>query len=148
MTEDSNDLDAKHPPDRMELIKDIIGFQFKLVVDGMRDFILVPVSLLVGFVSLVKPGDYPGTGFYTLLRAGKNSEHLINLFSAADKLQDTDPDLSEKLAGDIQDIDALINKVEHFAKNEYNSGGLTQKAREHLDQVINSLRNQSDKKDS
>jgi hypothetical protein len=26
-------------------IKDIIGFQFKLMVDGFRDFILVPVSI-------------------------------------------------------------------------------------------------------
>ena len=41
-------------PDRWTLIRDILVLQLKLVVDGMRDFILVPISLIVGIASLLK----------------------------------------------------------------------------------------------
>jgi hypothetical protein len=74
-------------PSRMELFKDSISLQFKLVIDGFRDFILVPVSLIISIICLVKPGKYPGTSFYHMLRAGKNTGRWINLFSANDKIQ-------------------------------------------------------------
>ena len=40
-------------PDRWTLIRDILVLQLKLIVDGFRDLILVPISLVVGFVSLL-----------------------------------------------------------------------------------------------
>jgi len=73
-------------PDRWTLIRDIFVLQLKLVVDGLRDFILVPVSLIIGIASLLKGGDSPGSQFYELLRTGRRSERWINLFGAAERV--------------------------------------------------------------
>ena len=40
-------------PDRWTLLRDLFVLQFKLVVDGMRDFLLVPASLIAGIISLL-----------------------------------------------------------------------------------------------
>ena len=65
------------------LIRDIAVLQVKLVVDGLRDLILVPASLIAGIVSLSKTrGGEPGPEFYSLVSVGKQSERWINLFGA------------------------------------------------------------------
>ena len=61
-------MGSRETPDRWTLIRDIAVFQFKLFVDGVRDLVLVPVSLVLGLVSLLKGGDRVGTEFYDLLR--------------------------------------------------------------------------------
>ena len=49
--------------DRWTLIRDIAVLQVKLIFDGLRDFILVPVSLIAGIISLVRAGDPAGNEF-------------------------------------------------------------------------------------
>jgi hypothetical protein len=70
-------------PDRWTLMRDLFVFQAKLFVDGLRDLLLVPASLLAGIWSLVS-GDKgrPGPQFYQLIRVGKQSELWIDLFKA------------------------------------------------------------------
>jgi hypothetical protein len=132
--------------DRWTLIRDIAVLQVKLVVDGFRDIVLVPVSLIAGVVSLVKGGERPAPHFYDLLRIGKQSEHWINLFGAADHVQGSSP-YDDRFAG--QDIDSVVSKVEAFVIDEYKKGGVTAQAKDHLDKVLNSVRrNRTDKKSS
>ena len=40
--------------DRWALLRDIAVLQVKLVVDGARDLVLVPISLVAGLISLAK----------------------------------------------------------------------------------------------
>ena len=77
--------DADRPAmSRTTLARDIVVLQAKLLVDGLRDLILVPTSLILRIVSLVAYNDkQPGAEFYRLLHAGKQSEHWINLFWCA-----------------------------------------------------------------
>jgi len=122
--------------DRWEVIRDIGVLQVKLVVDGLRDLVLVPVSLVLGAVSLTRSGPETGSEFYELLRLGKRSERWINLFGAADKArhQEEEPAM---FPGD--DIDAMVSRVENFVVDEYRKGGVTKQAKEHLDKAIDSL---------
>ena len=132
--------------DRWTLIRDIAVLQVKLVVDGFRDIVLVPVSLIAGAVSLVKGGEHPAPHFYDLLSVGKQSEKWINLFGAADRVQGSSP-YDDRFAG--QDIDSVVRKVEAFVVDEYKKGGLTAQAKDHLDKVRNSVRgNRAGKKSS
>ena len=63
--------DHEHPP-AWTLIRDVAVLQVKLIVDGLRDLILVPTSLIAGIVSLSKTKDgKPGPEFYSLVSAGK-----------------------------------------------------------------------------
>ena len=57
MQENSDSPHVGEVPDRRTLARDIAVLQVKLVVDGLRDFILVPVSMIAGIKSLYKKGD-------------------------------------------------------------------------------------------
>lgn len=123
-------------PDRWTLIRDIFVLQLKLVVDGLRDFILVPVSLIIGIASLVKGGDSPGSQFYELLRTGRRSERWINLFGAAERVYG--PSIEEDRFP-TEDIDEMVSRVESFVVDEYSKGGVTQQAKNQLDRALDSL---------
>jgi hypothetical protein len=132
-------------PDRWTLIRDIIVLQLKLVVDGLRDFILVPISLLVGIISLVKGGESSGSEFYELLRTGRRSERWINLFGAAERVY------GPSIADDhfpAEDIDEIVGRVETFVVDEYRQGGVTRQAKEQLDRALDSLHKMASSKKS
>ena len=92
--------------DRWTLVRDIAVLQAKLLVDGLRDLILVPASLVAGIASLMSGNDgKPGTQFYHLLGVGKQSERWINLFGA---LRNAPPDMEH--AEPFPDADTLADK--------------------------------------
>ena len=124
------------PTDRRTLVRDIAILQVKLVVDGLRDFILVPVSLVAGIISLVKSGDEPATEFYDLLKMGRRSERWINLFGAAERVHGPAIDDDQLLP---EDIDALVSRVESFVVDEYKKGGVTKQAKDQVDKALNKL---------
>lgn len=123
-------------PDRWTLVRDVLVLQVKLVVDGLRDVILVPVSLLVGIVSLLGSGYAAGTEFYELLRLGRRSERWINLFGAAERVYG--PALAEERFP-AESIDEIVGRVESFVIAEYRRGGVTRQAKDRLDRALDSL---------
>ncbi len=124
------------PTDRWTLVRDIAVLQVKLVVDGLRDFVLVPVSLIAGVISLVKGGDEQATEFYDLLRVGRRSERWINLFGAAERVHGPEGDDDHILP---EDMDTLVSRVESFVVDEYKKGGVTRQAKDQLDKALNNL---------
>lgn len=128
--------DSVGETDRWVVIRDIGVLQVKLIVDGLRDLVLVPVSLVLGVISLTRSGKDTGSEFYELLRLGKRSERWINLFGAADKARRTEEE-EALFPGD--DIDAMVSRVENFVVDEYHKGGVTKQAKERLDKAIDAL---------
>ena len=125
-------------PDRWTLIRDVAVLQVKLVVDGLRDLILVPASLIAGVASLIGgDGEHPGPQFYRLLGVGKRSEHWISLFGA--HRHSPDGVASEREFNDAS-IDDIIGRVESFVVDEYQRGGVTAQAKARLDSVLKSIR--------
>ncbi len=123
--------------DRWTLIRDIGVLQVKLVVDGLRDLILVPASLIAGIVSLASSTDgRPGDQFYQLLGMGKQSEHWINLFGA---LRNAPPDLQHLREFPEAGIDDLVGRLETFVVDEHRKGGITAQAKARLDRVIDAI---------
>ena len=138
-----SDADADGSP-RWQLVKDVLVFQVKLIVDGVRDLLLVPVSIGAGLMSLMQAGPKPGPQFYELLRLGRRSERWINLFSAAGPEPDAgtgrvDPAATPQRPVPV-DIDELVNRIESFIVDEYKTGGITGQARQRLDRALESLR--------
>jgi len=133
---ETNSIEDGQMPDRWTLIRDILVLQLKLVVDGLRDFILVPVSLIVGIASLIKGGDSSGSQFYELLRTGRRSERWINLFGAAERVYG--PSIEEDRFP-TEDIDVMVSRVESFVVDEYSKGGVTRQAKNQLDRALDSL---------
>lgn len=142
---DKDDIEAggAASPDRRTLIRDLAVFQVKVVVDGFRDLLLVPLSLVAGLIGLLSPGRRRGSEFYDLLRLGRRTERWINLFAAAERLHGPQPD--DENFGDT-DIDQFAGRIESFIVDEYRKGGLTQQARRRLDEAIDRLQSAARRK--
>ena len=120
------------------LVRDIVVFQFKLLVDGFRDLVLVPASLVAGLVSLVKTRDgEPGGEFYKVVALGKESERWINLFGA---LKNAPQDVADEDHFGHNDIDEIVSKVEAFVIDEYKRGGVSSQARDSLQKAMDRMR--------
>ena len=133
MTDDSP---VYAPLDRMTLVRDVALLQVKLVVDGLRDFLLVPISLVAGMIGFIRFGENGGRDFYKLLRIGRRSERWINLFGAADR---TPTEETERDHFPDADIDAMVARVEAFVVDEEKRGAVSDQARERLRKVVDTL---------
>ncbi|MBD3648295.1 MAG: hypothetical protein HUJ31_12780 [Pseudomonadales bacterium] len=109
------------PPGRWTVIRDLIAFQFKLAMDGIRDVILSPVSLALGFFGLLFGGRNPGKHFYGLLRLGHRTDRWINLFGASDR----------EHAGDT-----LVDQVESILKERYAQSGVVRNIKDRTDKSL------------
>ncbi|MDH3803951.1 MAG: hypothetical protein OEU90_00620 [Gammaproteobacteria bacterium] len=130
-------------PPRWTLIRDVAVLQVKLIVDGARDLILVPASLIAGIVSLAKTKDgKPGNEFYTLVGVGKQSERWINLFGA---YKNAPPEVIEENHFGDADMDEIVSRVESFVVDEYKRGGVTAQAKERLDKALDAMQRRRNK---
>ena len=136
MTDEAETFEKNNVPDRWTLIRDVAVFQVKLVFDGLRDVVLLPISLIAGFISLVKGGGSTSSEFYDLLKVGRRSERWINLFGAASHYHGP-PSEEDKFA--VEDIDVMVSRVESFVIDEYRKGGVTAQAKERLDKALDRL---------
>lgn len=69
---------------KVVLLRDLIIFQVKLMLDGMKDFVLMPVTIAAAAVDIVVPGRRPGHRFYAVMTLGERFDRWLNLFSASD----------------------------------------------------------------
>lgn len=70
---------------RFPVVRDVIVFQVKLLVDGLRDLLLSPASIIAALIDLLVPGDDGGRRFYGVVKFGRRTEQWINLFGMAEK---------------------------------------------------------------
>lgn len=126
------------------LVRDIAVFQVKLLVDGARDLILVPASLIAGIVSLSKTRNgQPGSQFYSLVGIGKQSERWINLFGA---LKNAPAEVVEENHFGDSDMDEIVARMESFFVDEYKRGGITAQAKERFDKAMEAMQSRRDKR--
>jgi hypothetical protein len=124
-------------PDRWTLLRDLAVLQVKLLVDGFRDLVLVPASLIAGIISLVKgTRDRPGPQFYQLIGVGKQSEVWINLFKA---YEHSPPEVKQEYSFGVANMDEIVDKFESFVVDEYQRGGVTRQAKERIDKALNAI---------
>ena len=90
---------------RLLLLHDVLVFQFKLALDGLRDVFLSPISLLVALLGVLIGRCDPGKYFRRLLELGYTSDRWINLFNAYSE-EDGPPS------------DTLVRKAETIVKKE------------------------------
>lgn len=122
---------------RWRLLRDLGVLQVKLVVDGLRDIILVPASLVAGIISIVSSNDgKPGPQFYQLLAWGRQSEIWINLFAA---VRNSPEEVGQQQSFGNRDIDDIVGRLETFVIDEVKRGGVTTQARDRLDKILDAV---------
>lgn len=67
------------------LLRDLMIFQVKLVLDGLKDVVLMPLTIGAAAVDIVFPGKVPGHRFYAVMSLGERFDRWLNLFSASDR---------------------------------------------------------------
>ncbi len=134
MTEE-NDKTPIPAPDRWQLIRDVVGFQFKLALDGLRDLVLSPLSILAGVIGLIISPDNPGKYFNRLLEFGRRTDVWINLFGASEHY---DPD------NETPSSDAYIKQLEAMLVAEYQRGGVVKNLKDRTDNLMNQLGKEPD----
>lgn len=128
---------------RWTLLRDIGVLQVKLIVDGLRDLILVPASLIAGLISLASSTDgKPGPQFYRLLAWGKESEIWINLFGA---VKNSPEEVEQPQRFGDKDIDEIVGRFESFVIDEVNRGGVTAQAKSRLDKILDAVQSRRNK---
>jgi hypothetical protein len=140
---------------RWRLFRDLAVFQGKLLVDGLKDLVLAPVSLVAALVGLALDRDDPGRSFYAVLRWGHGFDRWVNLFGASPRAlppgsADGEPDPHEGArpahegaheGAGTEGLDAYVTRLERVLVEQYRRGGLTAKAKDAIDQALDGLQN-------
>ena len=152
MTKDQNDM-QEPVPNRWQVLRDTIAFQFKLLMDGARDVLLSPISIGAAIFGLIFSPDNPGVYFNRLIKFGRKTDAWINLFGAShydpnsetrdsNDIDGKDIDSKDKARNTKKDIssDAYVKKLENLLIAEYNKGGLIKDLKEGTDTLLEKLR--------
>lgn len=111
------------------MLRDAAVFQLKLLADGIRDAILIPVSMFAAIIGLVKGGQKCDESFRRTVELGRRSERWINLFGHQDPLDDSHP------AGSI---DTILNQVETVVREQYRKGRSAKETRDAVREAMES----------
>jgi hypothetical protein len=115
------------PSKRGELVRQSVVFQLKLVTDGIRDLVLVPISFIATIIGLIRGGEEPEREYKQILELGRQSERWINLFGNHDLPDDPRSSAS---------IDVLFNRVEETLKQHYKAAGTSKSAQAEIDEAL------------
>jgi len=105
---------------RTTLFREAATLQLKLIADGFRDAILIPISLVATLIGLLRGGDDCDREYRRVIKLGRRSERWINLFGHQRPLGSTHP------AGSM---DKILNQVEAVVMDQYRKGRSTTETR-------------------
>jgi hypothetical protein len=141
---DMNSLSTPPPEssgERWRFLRDVMVFQFKLLLDNLRDFALVPISLVAALIDMVYKGEREGTLFYKVLRWGAHSEEVIDVYSA---IKHHSPGSFK--VNPAYTIDAVIARLEGVVVRECEKGGTAASIKAAVDRAIDQLHRETKEK--
>lgn len=115
------------------MIRDLSIFQLKIFLDGLKDLILAPLSLVAGIAGLFGRSGHPGRYLLNVMRLGKRYEQWINLYGAADRESQPQEDKS------AEGLDAYLKRFERAIVEQASRGGLTSQARATIEKALDAL---------
>jgi hypothetical protein len=118
--------------ERWKFFRDVLVFELKMLLDNVRDFALMPVSLVAALIDLIFKGKRHGSLFYQVLRWGAHSEEVINVYSAI-KAHDR-PRVNPNYT-----VDAAIARLEGVLIRECEKGGTAASIKAAMDRAIDQI---------
>ncbi len=115
------------PNPRTELMRKSAILQLKLLVDGIRDAVLIPLSLIATVIGLMRGGVNADQEFQRVVKLGRRSERWINLFGHQPPLRRSRPGGS---------LDGLLDRVEEVVMDQYRKGMSEEDARAAINKVL------------
>ena len=102
------------------MFRDLLILQLKLVLDGLKDLVLAPLSVVAFLWDIVpRTGRRTGQTFYSVLRVGEKFDLWLNLYDASRKVDAASDGLfGESLAG----ANNLVGKIEEAVRQTVEVG--------------------------
>ncbi len=96
------------------LLRDLAIFGFKVLLDGLKDVVLIQVAIVAAGLDILFPTDTHGKRFYAVLRKSEDFDRWLNMYHVAQKAEyDEEGLLGASAAG----ADGLIGKIESMVTN-------------------------------
>jgi hypothetical protein len=129
----------KTTDERWRFWRDVLVFELKMFIGNLRDFALMPVSVVAAMIDLVSKGEREGSLFYRVLRWGAHSEEVLDAYSPIrDELQD-------RKVNPNYTVDAVVARLEGVLVREYEKGGTAATIKAALDRAIDQLHRETGK---
>lgn len=115
MTRDTTDVpQMARPGERWgTVVRDVLVFQFKLVVDGLKDLFLAQVAVGAALVDLFRRDGTPGRRFYAIVRLSDRFDRWLDLHEPMDRAPEDTPSY---LPATGRSVDDLIDGFETGAR--------------------------------
>jgi len=124
--------------ERWKFMRDVLVFQLKMLLDNVRDLVLMPVSLVAALIDLVLRGEREGARFYKVLRWGAHSEDVIDVYSAIEHHARSDFKISPAYT-----VDGVIARLENVVVREVEKGGTAASIKSAMDRAIDQLHSET-----
>jgi hypothetical protein len=98
---------------RLDLLREAAVLQLKLLVDGLRDAMLIPISLVAAAIGLLRGGPDCNREYRRVIKLGLRSERWINLFGHHRPLSKS---------GKAGSLDTVLEQVESTVLEQYQKG--------------------------
>src|SRR4051794_14745687 len=127
-------LPAPSSNERWTFLRDFVVFQLKMLLDNVRDIVLMPVAAAAALVDLIIRGDREGARFYRVLRWGWHSEKVIDVYSAIERHPPDNFEISRDYT-----VDGVIARLESVVAREVEKGGTAASVKSAMDRAIDQL---------
>lgn len=124
---DKQTMSDQNPNPRADLLRKTVVLQFKLLVDGIRDALLIPLSLIAAMIGLARGGENADEELRRVIKLGRRSERWINLWGHQVPLRRNHPGGS---------LDTLLDRVEEVVVDQYRKGQSEAEARAAINKVL------------
>lgn len=118
-------------PSRWGLVREFALFQGKLVIDGLKDLLLSPLSIVVLLIGLVSPRYAPAMWTW-LYGVGRHLDGWIDLFPERPPTADATPD-------GLKTMDAVVGQVEELVRGLRRGGTADPAVQARIDAVLMSI---------
>ena len=109
--------------------------QLKLLADGFRDAILIPVSLGAALIGVLRGGAEAEREFQAVIDLGRRSERWINLFGHHRTGRGSHP---------AQSMDTLISSLEVVLREQVQKGAEASEARKAVKKALEEMQQDGD----
>ena len=128
---------AQGNDDHWKFLRDVLVFQLKMLLDNVRDFALMPVSLAAALIDLIFKGERQGALFYQVLKWGAHSERVIDVYSAIEEHE------KPGMINPNHTVDAVIARLEGVLVREVEKGGTAASVKAAMDRTIEQIQIES-----
>ncbi len=118
--------------ERWGFLRDVLVFQLKMLLDNVRDFALMPVSLVAALLDLIFKGEREGDLFYRVLSWGAHSEDVIDVYSSIEHKPGS-------LVTPNYTVDAVVARLERVLQRECEKGGTAASVKAAVDRTIDQI---------